>query len=408
MKKHRKRKKKTSNKIFSFILVIFLIVLFFVLGVIIINKILLDTKENVINKKEENVNEIDKEKDNDIESGVIDDYRDEEVILKEGFDGYYIGYYDTSFYLGRNGKKVSELLEVPVQIYKDPTDINSKYIGVGYLEGEYIFYSSYIDSSNIVVGSSGDSNNIYVSMIYNPNTGNYKKYNGFLNDINIIGNNGRKYYSLSVINSLGEMTSNTIIDSNSLLPTIDSNKYIIYGSNSLNVYEEKIENYSDNYIVVKNKINGKYGVSNFSGNLVINCSYDDLYIIQDEYVLAKKDGKFGVINFYNNVIVDFKYDGIDGYNGYFVVLKDYKMGVIDKNNNVVVPISIDIYQPYDFKFRVNDVMPNGFKVLKGEFGNNKKMVVDYYDRSIIDLDNMVGYESRYLTILEDNKYLIES
>ncbi|MBE6150210.1 MAG: WG repeat-containing protein [Firmicutes bacterium] len=406
MKKRRKRKKKTSNKVFSFIIVVFLIVLFFVLGVIIINKILLDTKDNVINKKEENVNDVDK--DNDIESGVIDEYYEEEVVLKEGFDGYYIGYYDTSFYLGRNGKKVSELLEVPVQIYKDPTDINSKYIGVGYLDGEYIFSSSYIDSSNIVVGSSGDNNNIYVSMIYNEDTGNYKKYNGFLNNIDIIKNSGKKYYSLSVINSLGVMVSNTIIDGSSLLPIIDSSKYIICGSNSLNVYEEKIENYSNNYIVVKNKINGKYGVSDFTGNLIINCLYDDLYIIQDEYILAKKDGKFGVINFYNKVIVDFKYDGIDGYNGYFAVLKDGKMGVIDMNNNLVVPIFIDVYQPYDFKFRVNDDAPNGFKVLKGELGDNKKMIIDYYDRTIIDSDSMIGYESRYLTILEDNKYLIES
>ncbi len=410
MKKKRKRKKKTSNKVFSFILVIFLIVLFFVLGVIVINKILFNTKDNVIDR-DNNINESKKEEkdpSNDIETGVIDEYYEEEVILKEGFDGYYIGYYDTSFYLGRNGKKVSELLEVPVQIYKDPSDDASKYIGVGYLDGEYIFSSSYIDSSNIVVGSSGDNNNIYVSMIYNPNTGNYKKYNGFLNNINVVKDNGKKYYTLSIINSSGEMTSNTIIDNSSLLSVTDSNKYILYGSNTLNVYEEKIENYSNNYIVVKSKINGKYGVVNFSGNLVISCIYDDLYIIQDEYILAKKNGKYGIIDFYNRVIIDFKYDGIDGYNGYFTILKDGKMGVVDKNSNIVVPIFIDVYQPYEFRFRTNDVMPNGFKVLKGDLGDNKKMIVDYYDETIVDPDSMIGYASRYLTIMEDGKYLIES
>ena len=408
MKKKRKRKKKTSNKVFSFIIVVFLIILFFVLGVIIINKILLDTKDSGINKKEENVNETDKEKDDDIDFGVVDEYIEEEVVLKEGIDGYYIGYYDTSFYLGRNGKKVSELLEVPVQIYKDPTDEESKYIGVGYLDGEYVFSNDYVDSGNIVIGSSGDNTNIYVSMIYNEDTGNYKKYNGFLNDINVVESGSKKYYLLSIINSLGEMRSNAIIDGNSLLPITDSNKYVIYGSNTLNVSEEKLENYSNNYIVVKSKTNAKYGVFDLSGKFVINCTYDDLYIIQDEYILAKKDGKFGVINFYNKVIVDFKYDGIDGYNGYFAVLKDSKMGVIDKNNNVVVPMFIDVYQPYEFKFRTNEIMPNGFAVLKGELGDNKKMIVDYYDKTIIDYDSMIGYESRYLTIFEDNKYLIES
>ena len=406
----KKRKKKSNNrKVLYLVMIVFLIILFFVLGIVSINKILvnnnLDNKldNTTIDKTIENNKADDECCLNDI--GVEDGYYEEEVILEEGFDGYYIGYFNGSFYLGRNGKKVSELLENPVQIYKDPTDSNSKFIGVGYLDGEYNFTNLYGVSNNIVVGSSGSIDNVYVSMIYNPDTGSYKIYNGFLNDMMITNSNGKKYYFLSVINSNGERTANAVIDGDSLLPVTDIDSYIVYGDWIQNVYEETLQNYSNKYIVAQDRKTGKYGIIDFNGNIIVDFLYEDLMIVYDQNILAKMNGKYGAIDLNGNIVIDFKYDGIDCFNDYYAVVLNGKMGVIDKNKQEIVPIYIDVYQYTGFNFR--NVESNGFSVVKGYLEDDKKMIVNYLDKTIIDDESMYGHAVRYLSILENGKYVIE-
>ena len=75
-------------------------------------------------------------------------------------------------------------------------------------------------------------------------------------------------------------------------------------------FEEKSNRdvFSNNTLYVA-KNDGKYGLVNKDGTLVVSYQYEDI-TEQNEYgfVAVKKDGKWGVIDQYGNVVVDSKFD----------------------------------------------------------------------------------------------------
>lgn len=75
-------------------------------------------------------------------------------------------------------------------------------------------------------------------------------------------------------------------------------------------FEEKSNRdvYTNNTLYVA-KNDGKYGLVNRDGKLVVSYQYEDI-TEQNEYgfVAVKKDGKWGVIDQYGNTVVDYKYD----------------------------------------------------------------------------------------------------
>lgn len=74
-------------------------------------------------------------------------------------------------------------------------------------------------------------------------------------------------------------------------------------------FEEKTnkEVLANNTLYVEKK-DGKYGLVNKNGTLVVKCQYDDI-TEQNKYgyVAVKKDGKWGIIDQYGNTVIDPKY-----------------------------------------------------------------------------------------------------
>lgn len=72
-----------------------------------------------------------------------------------------------------------------------------------------------------------------------------------------------------------------------------------------------------NNTVLKYQQNGKYGLLSFDGNKITEPIYEELVSLSDKYgeIRAKKDGKYGVINVKGVILVHAKYDYIrgDGY-----------------------------------------------------------------------------------------------
>jgi hypothetical protein len=99
-------------------------------------------------------------------------------------------------------------------------------------------------------------------------------------------------------------------------------------------------------------INGKYGVINAGGQIVVPCIYDEMDPIAPDskdykgYHLARKNGRSGVISDKNETIVPFEYDDIESPSyllaGYLKVVKGGKVGVLDLvSHKLTIPAVYD-------------------------------------------------------------------
>lgn len=99
------------------------------------------------------------------------------------------------------------------------------------------------------------------------------------------------------------------------------------------------------YMIVKDSVNGKYGVVNTNFEYVINPEYDDVKLFRSEPVLppygkflAKKDGNWGEIDINGKIMIPFKmketfYSTADGLVGYS---KDgEKFGLMNDNGKLI-------------------------------------------------------------------------
>ena len=66
--------------------------------------------------------------------------------------------------------------------------------------------------------------------------------------------------------------------------------------------------------VLKYEENGKFGLIDFSGNIITKAIYEDISSVKykEGEILAKKDGKYGVINNKGVTLIPFEYDEIEG------------------------------------------------------------------------------------------------
>lgn len=101
------------------------------------------------------------------------------------------------------------------------------------------------------------------------------------------------------------------------------------------------------------EINGKWGIINTKGDLVLDFIYEDLNGQQGENTYtAKLNGKYGLIDLDQNVIIDFQYDSLwvsQFNNGTFQAELNNKHGIIDKNNNIILDFKYENFQPLGFK-----------------------------------------------------------
>jgi len=112
---------------------------------------------------------------------------------------------------------------------------------------------------------------------------------------------------------------------------------------------EAIENFdSKQNIWYENNVlrvnqNGKWGLIDFSGNIVLNCEYDEIISLKSvtENFLIKKNGKVGLVNSKGQEIIKTEYKEIrtlkEGYkNEYLIMDENNNLGVISTSGTVIL------------------------------------------------------------------------
>ena len=104
---------------------------------------------------------------------------------------------------------------------------------------------------------------------------------------------------------------------------------------NLSLEVQNVGDFSEGLATVKK--DGKWGYIDKSGNIVIDCIYDDAKSFSEGLAPVEKDGKYGFINTKGETVVEQKYR--ETYNfefGYAVVRQNSYYGVIDKNGIEII------------------------------------------------------------------------
>ena len=147
--------------------------------------------------------------------------------------------------------------------------------------------------------------------------------------------------------------------------------------------------------VLRFRKDGKYGLIDYDGNIVVSASYDELTSLKNRpgEILAKKNEKVGVLDSSGKVKIDFKYDSIVG-DEYFTekygyTKAGYIVGIKGKNgfeygylNNFAEKVLDEKFESISRVLKYDDenniyliVMSNG---KKGVYKNSKKIIEQNY------------------------------
>lgn len=148
-------------------------------------------------------------------------------------------------------------------------------------------------------------------------------------------------------------------------------------------------NNSDNYYFIVTK-DGKYGVINERGQIILPASYDQISTTSDNSRLnVVSNGKYGILDFYGNIIIPAEYDKIRDCGFYYSVTLNNKSGIIDTIGETIIPIEYDrivsdllyfkvyknkMYGYYDLKGNV--IMPAEY-IMVGKGANRNQIIVKH-------------------------------
>lgn len=142
--------------------------------------------------------------------------------------------------------------------------------------------------------------------------------------------------------------------------------------------------------VLKFKENEKYGLIDYSGNIIAEAKYDDIESLpyKTEELRVKIENKYGVINSLGKEIIKSEYDYIEGdkyykeeanSSGYIVGIKDengYKYGYLNGSGKTILNIKYNnIERVLDIKS--DDVYLIAYDNGRGAVIKNKKEITDY-------------------------------
>lgn len=117
------------------------------------------------------------------------------------------------------------------------------------------------------------------------------------------------------------------------------------------IFEDRAEFYEEGIAVVK--INdGKYGIINFMGDIVIPFEYDEIGELKEGLLKVRKGSQWGFCNLTGVQIVPCKFEFVEDFKqgtSCVCVLLNEKFGKIDKSGNILVP----------FQFQYVGDMENG-------------------------------------------------
>lgn len=116
--------------------------------------------------------------------------------------------------------------------------------------------------------------------------------------------------------------------------------------------------------VLKYKNNGKYGLIDFNGKIILKAQYDEInsFDYNEGLLLVKKEEKYGLININGASIIDAKYDTIDS-DGYYEEGSEYRksgyiVGEKEDNGYLYGYISSKRKQILDVKYEQIDRIKN--------------------------------------------------
>lgn len=91
--------------------------------------------------------------------------------------------------------------------------------------------------------------------------------------------------------------------------------------------------------MVRVKNNGKCGLIDSSGKVIIPFEFDDVLSFKNGLAPVKKNGKWGFIDSKNKLILPYRYDGASSFiNGMARVRLAELTGMIDKKGKEIIPL----------------------------------------------------------------------
>ena len=210
----------------------------------------------------------------------------------------------------------------------------------------------------------------------------------------------------------------------------EKNEELFTNYENINTIQNYDENnnlwYEENVLKVQN--NGKYGLINLDGHLVLNCEYDSITPIKGikNSLLLKKEGKNGIANSNGTVIVPTEYTEVslltNNYqNGYIVKNAENKYGIISADGNTILDCSYeDIKHLTDNNMYIvknngkwQVILKDGTAFLEGKVENateinGTNVVVNNngkYGIYNIETDLKIPTEYEYLSHAFDDKYI---
>ena len=184
----------------------------------------------------------------------------------------------------------------------------------------------------------------------------------------------------------------------------DKNEEIITGYDTIQV----LENYdSSNNLWYENDVllvsqQGKYGLVDFTGRVLLTCEYDSIETLKGvtNSLVTEKEGKLGLVDNIGSVILENIYKEIepisDQYeNGYIVTNEDNQKGVIKNDKTVLVQVQYDDIKPMngDGRYVVQEddewkiIDSEGNEYLAGAFDD---VVSINGNNVIVEIDNQYG------------------
>ena len=242
-----------------------------------------------------------------------------------------------------------------------------------------IYFTVYTNDKYGVINSKGKEiiKPTYDEMIIVPN----KTKAVFICTYNTNYENGT--YNTKVLNEKGKeiFTDYSKVEP---IPLLDSGNNLSYIQNTLKVTK-----------------NGKYGLINMDGKLILNTEYDDIFTLKDteNTIIIKKGESIGVSDELGNVIIEPKYKEIQAIEnnykyGYIVKNDEEKFGIIDANKRIIL-------EPE-------------FEEIRSIYGANKYVVKEDGDLRIIDneknvllrvgFDDIVSINGDNVVVIKNGKY----
>ena len=158
--------------------------------------------------------------------------------------------------------------------------------------------------------------------------------------------------------------------------------------------------YEDN--LLKYQKNGKYGLIDFEGKIIIEPEYDNIYALEgiEKSIIIEKDGKKGLVNTsLGEIIIPVQYLDIssltDTYdNGYIVKNENNKLGIISADKKKILE------EKYD---DIKHITGNDYYVV---VDNGITEVIDYTGQVILDkgFDSIEGIDLNNFIIIKNSNY----